>query len=118
MRTYRRKITIVLAMVAASAAIVSIARWDQVRGPAPVGPACELLADDAGAITHVVCVVNSARRATLRNADLVTRIVNALPERVHVTILTNDRPAFIVARDPHPGRVDLADLPAESSFTI
>jgi len=82
------------------------------------GPVDRLLSDQGGSIEHVVCVVNTARRAALRNAGVVTGIINALPPRVKVTILTNDRAALIVARDPHPGRVTFLDLPGDSSFTI
>ena len=77
-----------------------------------------LLKDQGGPIEHVVCVVNTARKAALRNANVVTRIVNALPPRVKLTILTNDRSALIVARNPHPGRVDFLELPEDSAFTI
>ena len=81
-------------------------------------PAERVLPDHGGQIEYVVCVVNTARHARLRNARLVTGIVNALPQRVRVTILTNDRASLIVARDPAPGRVDFVELPEKSSFTI
>ena len=77
-----------------------------------------LIPDDRGTVRLVVCVANSARRAVLRNAPAVTQIVNALPERARVIILTNDRSAFIVASNPNPGRVDIVDLPAQSAFSI
>lgn len=67
---------------------------------------------------HVVCVVNSARRALLHNSELVTRILNALPDRVRVTLLTNDREAFTLPRERSPGRVRFAHLPREADFTI
>ena len=62
--------------------------------------------------------VNSARRATLRNAELVTNIVNGLPASVRFLVLTNDRSAFTVARDDRPGRVRFLDLPFKSPITI
>ncbi len=86
--------------------------------PSPADPPWQVLSDDSGEIRHVACVVNSARRAVLRNAALVTQIVNALPPSTKVTILTNDRAAFTVARNPHPQRVDFVELPSEHDFTI
>ena len=53
------------------------------RQPAaePIPSKSRLLPDVGGRITRVVCSVNSARRAALRNADLVSNIVNSLPPR-------------------------------------
>ena len=62
--------------------------------------------------------VNSARRATLRNAELVTNIVNGLPASLRFFVLTNDRSAFTVARDDRPGRVRFLDLPFKNPLTI
>ncbi|MFH1732214.1 MAG: hypothetical protein ABIF82_11280 [Planctomycetota bacterium] len=101
-------------LAAGTAGVVRLAS----REAAPRAGAWTALPDHGPRIERVVCVVNSARRAALRNAALVTKIVNALPPRVRVSILTNDRAAFTIARDPHPGRVELVTLPAESNFTI
>jgi len=94
--------------------------WLFLRRPAaaPPEPPWRILRDDDALIEEAVCVVNSARRALLRNAALVTTVVNALPSRTRVTILTNDPRAFVVARNPNPQRVRLLDLPADSAFTI
>jgi hypothetical protein len=88
---------------------------------APVDPpaaARRVLLPDVGPPPRVAAIsVNSARRATLRNADLVTNIVNGLPAS-RFLVLTNDRSAFTVARDDRPGRVRFLDLPFESPITI
>jgi len=81
-------------------------------------PTWQLLPDDRGRIAHVACLVNSARRAALRNAALVTRILNALPKRTRLTVLTNDPRAFAVVGDPQRGRLEIIDLPPKSDFTI
>ncbi len=81
-------------------------------------PDQELLSDADGTMEHVVCVVNSARRALLHNSELVTRILNALPDRIRVTLLTNDREAFTLPRERSPGRVRFVHLPREADFTI
>ncbi|HUG36880.1 MAG TPA: hypothetical protein VML54_08010 [Candidatus Limnocylindrales bacterium] len=67
---------------------------------------------------EVVVSVNTARRAALRNAELVTRIVNGLPPSTTVHVLTNDRAALAVARDDRPGRVRFIELPADNPITI
>jgi hypothetical protein len=77
-----------------------------------------VLAEDDGIVTHVACVVASARRSVLRNAPLVTAIINALPERTQVSLLTNDRLAFQVGYDDTPGRVTFLDLPGDLNLTI
>lgn len=74
--------------------------------------------DCGGAVRRVVCVANSARRASLRNAPAITWIANALPSRTRVTVLTNDRSAFIVPPTSKPRRVALPELPKDSAFTI
>ncbi len=113
----RARLTCVLAAIVLLAIGAAVVLCHVHRQSAPP-PAWQVVADDAGAIRHVVCLVNSARRSTLRNASLVTKIVNALPPRAHVTILSNDRAAFIVARNPHPDRVDFVNLPTKCDFTI
>ena len=74
---------------------------------------------DVGARPRVVAVsVNSARRATLRNANLVTNLVNGLPGTARFIILTNDRLAFTVARNDVPDRIQFLDLPLKNPITI
>lgn len=78
-----------------------------------------MLLPDVGAPPRVAAIsVNSARRATLRNAQLITNIVNGLPATERFLVLTNDRSAFTVARNDHPGRVRFLELPFESPITI
>ena len=77
-----------------------------------------LLPDVGGPLRVAAISVSSARRATLRNADLVTNIVNGLPAPTRFFVLTNDRSAFTVARDDSPGRVRFLDLPFKSPITI
>jgi hypothetical protein len=77
------------------------------------------LLPDVGARPRVAAIgVNSARRATLRNADLVTNLVNGLPASTRFFILTNDRSAFTVARNDRPERIRFLDLPFENPITI
>ncbi|MEX0886496.1 MAG: hypothetical protein WD009_08670 [Phycisphaeraceae bacterium] len=77
-----------------------------------------ILSDSDGLIEQVVCNVNSARHAALRNAELFSHIVNALPARVELITLTNDRAAFTITSNPHPDRLHFVDLPADHDFTI
>lgn len=78
-----------------------------------------MLLPDVGPPPRVAAIsVNSARRATLRNAGLVTNIVNGLPASTRFLVLTNDRSAFTVARDDRPGRARFLELPFESPITI
>lgn len=78
-----------------------------------------MLLPDVGPPPRVAAIsVNSARRATLRNAGLVMNIVNGLPASTHFLVLTNDRSAFTVARDDRPGRVRFLDLPFANPITI
>jgi hypothetical protein len=76
------------------------------------------LLPDVGARPRLVALsVNSARRAALRNASLVTNLVNGLPASTRFLVLTNDPGAFS-ARDDRPGRVRFLDLSYESPITI
>lgn len=77
-----------------------------------------LLPDTGGTMKSVVVSVNSARRAALRNAGLITSIVNNLPSSIEFNILTNDLEAFTVARNPWPGRIHFISLPADNPITI
>ena len=88
------------------------------RGPAPASAGSTLLPDIGGRPSVVAVNVNSARRATLRNASLVTNLVNGLPPSTRFVVLTNDRSAFTVARNDRPDRIRFLDLPRESPFTI
>jgi len=84
----------------------------------PKGTGASLLPDCTGTIGLVVCNVNSARRAALRNVELVNRIINALPPRIRVVLALNDPTAFTVASNPWPERIEFLRLPAEISMTI
>jgi len=77
-----------------------------------------LLPDTRGELKTVVISVNSARRSTLRNADLVTNIVNGLPATTRFLILTNDRAAFTIAGNTWPERVNFVNLPADNPITM
>jgi hypothetical protein len=78
-----------------------------------------VLLPDVGAPPSLVAVnVNSARRATLRNADLITNLVNGLPSSTRFLVLTNDRAAFTVTRNDRPERVQFLEVPIERSTTI
>ncbi len=114
----RSRQTIYVSVAVAGLVIASVILIRRLDKPSPPDPTWQVLSDDSGEIRHVVCVVNSARRAVLHNAALVTRIVNALPPGVKVTILTNDRAAFKVVRNPHLQQVDFVELPFDRDFTI
>lgn len=77
-----------------------------------------LLPDTHDELKSVVISVNSARRSTLRNADLVGHIVNGLPESTRFLILTNDRPAFTTLGNRWPHRIEFIDLPADNPITM
>jgi hypothetical protein len=101
-----------LAILTAAAALGCAAPAD------PPAAGRRVLLPDVGPPPRVAAIsVNSARRATLRNADLVMNIVNGLPAATRFLVLTNDRSAF-VARDDRPGRVRFLDLPFQSPITI
>ena len=76
-----------------------------------------LLADVGGEIELVVGHAASARRSALRNAHLVTEVVNGLPARVGVLLTTNDRHAFS-ARNPGAGHVRFVALATDREYTI
>ncbi|MDX1460681.1 MAG: agmatine deiminase family protein [Xanthomonadales bacterium] len=85
-------------------------------GDKPGGGA--LLPDIGGPLERVVISVNSARRSTLRNAELVTHLVNGLPQNSQVLILTNDRAAFTTASGHWPERLSFVELPADNPITM
>ena len=84
----------------------------------PPAPEDHIAADVGAPITHVVLSLNSARRSALRNVAVATNIVNALPSRVRVLLLSNDRAAFTVARNPWPDRVVFVEVPGDTAITI
>jgi len=77
------------------------------------------LLPDVGESPRMVTVVaNSARRAMLRNADLIANLVNGLPDSTRFLVLTNDRAAFVVTGREQPERVRFLELPFTSPLTI
>lgn len=102
-------------IIVATAVVLLYSAVERLRSPQSEWT---VLADDCGIIKHVACVVNSARRASLRNAPLVTNIINALPKHTRITVLTNDPTAFAIAGNPQRGRLEFLDLPTKSDFTI
>ena len=102
------RIAVIAAAVASAAACTPPAESHRPALLADVGPRPRLVAVS----------VNSARRATLRNAELITNLVNGLPPSTRFLILTNDRSAFTVARNDRPDRVRFLDLPFENPLTI
>jgi len=95
-------------------------RADGLHAPAAQSRAADfaILPDIGSPPTLALCCVNSARRATLRNTDLVGQIVNALPPQVRMILLMNDPGAFTVASNPWPDRVTFLELPGEMAVTI
>ena len=59
----------------------------------------KILSDVGSEIRLVACSATSARTSSLRNAELVSNIVNGLPQDVHVLLLVNDRSAFAMANN-------------------
>lgn len=98
------------------AALVCLLSWSAPQASAPAE--YTLLPDTGGLISSVAVSVNSARRASLRNAKLATRIVNGLRADVRFSILTNDPGAFSVAKTPWPARIKFLELPADNPITI
>jgi len=77
-----------------------------------------LLADTGGPVTQAVISVNSARRAALRNVELISNIVNGLATDTRFGILTNDLAAFTVASNPWPERIEFIEMPVDNAITI
>lgn len=77
-----------------------------------------LLPDTGGSLRQVVISANSARQSALRNAGLISNIVNGLPASARVYIVVNDRDAFTVASNPWPGRIQFIELPFSNPITI
>lgn len=80
-------------------------------------PDLQLLSDAHGKPVLAVTAVNSARRAVLRNAALVSNLVNALPADMRLLVLTNDREAF-AARGAESANVQFLPVPADVPITI
>jgi len=102
-------------------ALISIALFLYLSGRFSRDPfACSsnLLADTGGAVRLVVCNVNSAQRAVLRNTPLVNNIINNLAEHTKVVLVINDPKSFTVASNPWPDRIKFLTLPSEISMTI
>ncbi len=78
----------------------------------------QLLADHGGPLAVVVTAVNSARRSALRNADLISNIVTALPTSTKVFILSNDRQAFTIENNKQRYDVEFIDIPTDNPITI
>jgi hypothetical protein len=103
--------------MARACAVLALASF--VGCSAPADPPRPALLPDVGDPPRLVMLsLNSARRATLRNADLVTNLVNGLSPSTRFLILTNDRPAFTIARNDRPDRVRFLEVPASDSLTI
>lgn len=77
-----------------------------------------LLPDIGGPISRSVVSVNSARRAALRNAGLVSNIVNGLHDSSTFHVITNDLSAFVVESNRRPNRVQFIELPYDNPITI
>ncbi len=77
-----------------------------------------LMPDCGGKIERIVCNVNSARRAVLRNYQLIDNIVNGFAPQAEVIIATNDRSAFQVLSNPWPQAVRFFELSKDIPITI
>jgi hypothetical protein len=76
----------------------------------------KIMADVGSEIRLVACSATSARMSSLRNAELVSNIVNGLPQDVHVLLLVNDRSAFSTSTNNR--RVTFVEMPPESDISI
>ena len=76
----------------------------------------KILSDVGSEIRLVACSATSARTSSLRNAELVSNIVNGLPQDVHVLLLVNDRSAFSISESNC--RVTFVEMPPESDISI
>lgn len=91
------------------------------REPDPVPAFGRVLPETRGAIASVVLSLSSARRSTLRNAELVTRIVDALPAETRVRLLTSDPGAFALRAPSVPHRlrdIELVPVEGDRALTI
>ncbi len=76
----------------------------------------KILSDVGSEIRLVACSATSARTSSLRNAELVSNIVNGLPSDVHVLLLVNDRSAFAASENNR--RVTFVEMPPDSDISI
>jgi hypothetical protein len=76
----------------------------------------KILADVGSEIEVVVCSATSARTSTLRNSELVSNIVNGLPDDVQVLLLVNDLKSFETKSSNN--RVKFIELPEETGISI
>jgi hypothetical protein len=76
----------------------------------------KILSDVGSEIRLVACSATSARTSSLRNAELVSNIVNGLPQDVHVLLLVNDRSAFSTSLSNR--RVTFVEMPPKSDISI
>ena len=76
----------------------------------------QILSDVGSEIRLVACSATSARTSSLRNAELVSNIVNGLPQDVHILLLVNDRSAFSTSSNNR--RVTFVEMPPESDISI
>ncbi len=74
--------------------------------------------DTSKSISTVLLSTNSARRALLRNAEVTSGIVNALPENVKIYIMVNDKDAFVIGNNPWPDRIEFVEIEFEKSITM
>lgn len=77
-----------------------------------------LIHDNGGQIQLAVLSVNSARSSTIRNAQLSSDIVNALPIHTKILLLAPDRSAFSVLSNPWKDRVQFVETLQDLSLTI
>jgi len=95
-----------LSILSVSFLMPSVFRRDKVR----------ILSDVGSEIRLVACSATSARTSSLRNAELISNIVNGLPQDVHVLLLVNDRSAFATSESNR--RVTFVEMPPESEISI
>ena len=76
----------------------------------------KLLSDVGAELRLVACCATSARTSSLRNTQLVSNIINALPEDVHVLLIVNDRAAFV--KSGKDRRVTFVEMPTDSDMSI
>jgi tetratricopeptide (TPR) repeat protein len=74
--------------------------------------------DVGGKIRLVVCTLSSARKRGLDNATRVSQVVNALPARVKVLLLTDKPSAFSVTPPAVSDRLVFVKLPDNAMTTL
>lgn len=71
-----------------------------------------VMPDNQDSVSHIVCIANSARRAALHNASMISSIVNSLPADLRITLVTSDPDAFSISPDPDPAARRIVDFVA------